>query len=82
MFVAEKWRGLEHSSIGWELMRTLEAERTLRIINELTNPVETIANLLFLIRQDPRDPDSVMKYLQLADSQVNCLIEIVQRNHV
>ena len=56
-----------------------DSKRTLEIIHDLTNPVEAIANLLFLIRQDPRNSESVLKYLKLADSQVNSIIEIVQR---
>jgi hypothetical protein len=61
-------------------MGTRDVDRTQQIIRDLTNPVEAIVNLLYLIRHDHRDSESVLKYLQMADSQVNCLIEIVQRH--
>jgi hypothetical protein len=60
-------------------MENLEIERCAQVLREMTNPVESIVNLLYLIRHDHKDSKSVLKYVDLADSQARCLIDIVQR---
>jgi hypothetical protein len=56
-----------------------DSAKTLQIIHEITNPVEAIVNLLYLIRLDKGNSKDVLKYLTHADSQVNCLIDILRR---
>jgi hypothetical protein len=60
-------------------MGTQDSEKTLQIIHEMSNPVEAIVNLLYLIRLDSGNSIDVLKYLTQADAQVNCLIDILQR---
>jgi hypothetical protein len=50
-----------------------------QIIREMTNPVEAIVNLLYLIKHDRDNPDAVLKYASIAESQARCLIEIIQK---
>jgi hypothetical protein len=56
-----------------------DSDRAHKIIREIANPTEAIVNLLYLIRHDHNDPKAVLQYVDMADSQARCLIEIAQR---
>jgi hypothetical protein len=63
-------------------MERHDPKKTLTIIREMTNPVEAIVNILYLIRYEHKNPKVVLRYVALADSQVRCLIDIVQRERI
>jgi hypothetical protein len=56
-----------------------DSQRAQKIIREMANPTEIIINLLYLIRHKYRDPQAILQYLDMADSQARRLMEIAQR---
>src|SRR5579884_1890851 len=46
------------------------------IAHEINNPLEAIANLLYLIEQDPELPSQSKSYLQLAEQELGRVIQI------
>ena len=56
-----------------------DSEKTPQIIREMTNPIEAIVNLLYLIRHDASDVKQVLRYVSIAESQCRCLVEVIQR---
>jgi hypothetical protein len=56
-----------------------DSDRAQKIIREMANPTEAIVNLLYLIRHDHKNPKAILQYVDMADSQARCLMEIAQR---
>ena len=60
-------------------MGNSENDRCAQVIREMTNPLEAVVNLLYLIKHDRNDAKAVLRHVEIADSQARCLIDIVQR---
>jgi hypothetical protein len=56
-----------------------DQENVLNIIRDMTNPVEALVNLLYLIQNDSNNRKLVTRYAKMAESQVRCLVEIIER---
>lgn len=60
-------------------MESEDSQRAQRILREMANPTEIILNLLYLIRHAYKNPQAILEYVDMADSQARCLMEIAQR---
>ena len=58
---------------------SIELHRSEQIVREIANPVEAIMNVFYLIEHDPLAPPSILQYVRMADSQVRCLTDVIQR---
>lgn len=50
-----------------------------RLAKELTNPVEALTNIMYLIRHDPGVSPKILQYMDLADDQLAKLIQITRQ---
>ena len=49
------------------------------IVHEVNNPLEALANLVYLTQQEANRPDNVRKNMQVAETQLNRLAEITRK---
>jgi signal transduction histidine kinase len=49
------------------------------IVHEVNNPLEALANLVYLTKQEANRPDNVRKNMQVAEAQLNRLAEITRK---
>ncbi len=49
------------------------------IVHEVNNPLEALANLVYLTKQEANHPDDVRKNMQVAETQLNRLAEITRK---
>ena len=49
----------------------------LQTLHNLSNSVEALANIIFLIPYDRDDPERVLELTKLAETQVQCQIELL-----
>ena len=49
------------------------------IVHEVNNPLEALANLVYLTKQEANHPDYVRKNMQVAETQLNRLAEITRK---
>ena len=49
------------------------------IVHEVNNPLEALANLVYLTKQEANRPDNVRKNMQVAETQLNRLAEITRK---
>ena len=47
----------------------------------LSNRLEAVINLLYLVRLDRNDPDKVLEWVNLADEQLKQIAEMLQDLH-
>ena len=59
-------------------VETQNKANAVQIIQQMTNPVEVIVNLLYLIEQERHDPDAVLRFVGIADSQAQRLSSIIK----
>ena len=53
--------------------------RAVAIAMEMTNPVEALVNLVYLIKHARHEPAKVAHFANMADGQLRCLTDIVRR---
>ena len=49
------------------------------IVHEVNNPLEALANLVYLTKQEAHRPDNVRKNMVVAETQLNRLAEITRK---
>ncbi len=52
---------------------------TAHILREMNEPVLSLGAILYLIKNDCHDASLVLKYAELADQPLRCLMEIIER---
>ena len=60
--------------------RVTAGQFALEVMHELRNPLETLANLNYLILQGANDPDQVRMYARLSEEQLNTLSRIAHQS--
>ena len=59
--------------------RAIAGQLALEIIHEVRNPLEALANLIFLARNSAHIPEELNRYLQLSEEQLATLNHVVGR---
>ena len=49
-----------------------------QVAHDLANQVESLVNLLYLIKGESDDPTAVLRYVGMTDPAIRCLVEIIK----